>query len=99
MPLLIRRCTIDEPLPPVQDGEVVDEVHITAAGLDLHLQSPGDGLHQIQRLALAVVELREVPRPGVRGATYQRRATKVHHQLGLVVEHQRTTLEAWAEPC
>lgn len=78
MSLLLRGLAVDESFAPVENGKVVNEVHIAGLRLDLELDRLGDRLHHVECLALTLVELREMIWPRVDGVPQQRRAAEVN---------------------
>ena len=88
------RClSVDKSLSPVQNCQIVDEVHITSLSGDFELRCPRNAFDGVQGFRLAAVELGKPLGAGITGAPQQRRSAKVGDQPPLVVEDDWAALE------
>ena len=94
MALLSGCFTIHETLPSVQNGQVVDKVHVTRLGLDLDLGGLGNGLDGIQSLDLAIGQRREVARSGVGLISEKSGSTKIHDEFVFVEKDDGPALKS-----
>lgn len=88
------RGTVNKALTTVEDGQVVDEMNVAGLSLNLHLRSPSNGLNRIQSLHLTAGKGWEVLGPGMSLIAEESSTAKVHNQPVILVENDRTALEA-----
>lgn len=89
----LRPLTIDKALAAVQNGKVVDEMHVTWSGGDLQLRGLGNGLNRIQSLNLARRSGGEVLGAWVDVVAQEWHATEVDDETPLMVKEDRAALE------
>lgn len=94
MTLLRRRLAVNEPLVTVKYYEVINEMYVTRAYLNLYLSCLCNGLDGIKCLDLSVRQSREVRRARIGSATYKSSPAKVYNKLRVLVEENRTALES-----
>lgn len=99
MSLLIRGGAVDETVPPMQDGEVVDKVNVSGPRLELEPRGFGDLLNHIQRFQLAGRKLWEMRGSGMAGAAEQSCSSEIGHQASLLKEDDGPALKFWAFLC
>lgn len=87
--------TVDECLAAVENGEVVDKVHIASLGGDLQLGCLGNRLNGIEGLDLTLRERWQGLGPRVSRVTQQRGSTEVHDKVGIAMENDRAAVETW----
>lgn len=93
VPALIGLRTVDKALAAVEDGQVVDEVHVTGLGAELKFSRLRNVLDRIQGLNLAGGESGQVGRPGVARASHERGSAKVGDEMTVLVKEDRSALE------
>ena len=95
MAFCCRGVAVDEAFATMENGEVVDEMHISSLRLDFHLCGPGNSLDGVQSLDLAGGQGRQTFGAGMSLVPKEGRSAKVHDELGVLVEYDRAALEAW----
>lgn len=93
MTLLISTLAVDKGLAAVKDGQVVDEVNVSSASLNLHLSSLGNGFDSIKSLNLTSGQGWKVCRSGMSRVAHQGGPTKVDNDLSIMMKENRTALE------
>lgn len=92
MTLLGGGGTVNEARAAMKDGEVVDEVHVTRAGDDLHLSGTSHSLDGVESLDLSRREGGQVGFARVGLRSHERSTTKVHDELAVLVEDDGSAL-------
>lgn len=85
--------SIDKALAPMQDGQVVDKMHVSSLRLDLHLGGLCDGLDGIERLDLAIGQRGQVARARVCLISNESRPAKVHDELAVLEKEDGLALK------
>ena len=91
---LLSSLTIDKAFAAMQNCEVVDEVNVTRPGTDLQLSRFGNVLDGVQSFHLAWGNGGEIARSWVDRIPCQGYPPEVHNHSSVMVEEDRTALEA-----
>lgn len=94
MALLRDGFAVDKALPPVKHSEIVDEVHISGARLDLQLSRFRNGLDCIECFNLTAGQRWQVRRARMDSTSQKSSPAEIHDELRVLVEENRAALES-----